>query len=248
MKKPFHFFYLFAFCLFILWGSFMNPREWEAQSPVKKSEILGITPRIGNIPEYRKCGDFSGQTEKSTPILSEKSSYSKQRLEKMILQQEKKMKKVLHDIANNHRSLVKAYPQFKQYYEVEVEDMPENKEEGLSGTRYENLKITIAFHYRSPGELDCVVIDAYQSRIYEADHYTHKLFRFPYSDIRKVSLEYKGYNYERKVLLSSYALDDQLLVLRTIFFNLLKALHKVDMIVASYKYYQTKLNRWQGNI
>lgn len=234
-----------VFSLLTVWENFTSQAALQAQGLVKNSELLGISPRLGNIPEHRMCGDFNGKAEQTPDSAKKNSSYSAQRMQSALSKQLLKMKKVLNDINSTHRSFVKAYPQFKKYYEAEIEDLPE-KEDRLH--KYSNLKITVALHYNAPGELDCVVIDAYERRIYEDNDYTHKLFRFPYSDIGKLSLESLSYNYKRETLLTSYSLDDQLLVLRTVFYSLLKALYKMDMILASYNYYQTKINRWQGDI
>ena len=235
---------LLVFNSLSLWEDLSGQSSLQAQALVKNAELLGISPDIKNVPKHRMCGDFSGEAKASQPSAKE-SSYSAKRMQGALNSQLVKMKKVLNDISSTHRSFVKAYPQFKQYHEVDIEDLPLREERGR---RYTSLKITIAFHYKAPGELDCVVIDAYERRIYKANDYTHKLFRFPYSDIKKLMLESLSYNYKRETLLSRYSLEDQLLVLRTVFYSLLKALYKMDMILASYNYYQTKINRWQGDI
>ena len=234
-----------AFSLLGAWENFTGQTWLVAQGLVKNSELLGIGSNFGKIPKHRMCGDFGGNSKNTSPPPSKGKSYSEQQLQKALNRQLLEVKKVLDDVKNSHLAFVKAYPQFEDYHEVQIEDLPQG-EDNLR--RHRNLKVIVAFHYKASGDLDCVVIDAYERKIYEENDYTHKLFRFPYSDIRKLELKSMGYNYKRESLLHSYSLEDQLLVLRTVFYNLLKALYKMDMILASYNYYQTKMNRWQGDI
>ena len=235
-----------SFGLFSLLSlAFLGSSQLHAENLVKNTELLGITPDVRNIPEHRKCGEFKAEAGSETNSPSPSTSYSFRRMQGAMKGRLSKMKKVLDDISSTHRSFVKAYPQFVNYHEVEIEDLPQ-REDRLR--QYANLKVTVAFHYRSPGELDCVIIDAYERKIYEENEYTRKLFRFPYADIEKLVLTSLSYNYKRETLLSSYSLADQFLVIRTVFRSLLKALYKMDMIMASYNHYQRKINRWQGDI
>ena len=174
----------------------------EKQPAVEEGELILYATTWGNNPregEYRK------------------------EMERLLRIEVSNVRRSLQDVAQKHKELVLLYPEFANYQEIVIEDVPGTYRDGV----YVNSKKLIIFHYNEEKALDCVVLDSMTRSIYGANEYTRKLIRLYYPNIQTMELETRRHNYVEKGTLERTSPEIQLRALRLVFLNLRTALYSM---------------------
>lgn len=168
----------------------------------------------------------------------------RQEMERLLRIEMENVRKALADVASKHKELIRLYPEFENYQEIILEDVPGTWRDGI----YVNSKKMIVFHYSEQKELDCVVLDSMTRSIYASNTWTRKLVRLYFPNIQTMELETLRHNYVEKGTLEKTSPEIQLRALRLIFLNLRTALYSMDMLIAAYYDLRNKKNEWQINL
>ncbi len=168
----------------------------------------------------------------------------RQEMERLLRLEINNVKSALEDVAAKHKELIRLYPEFEDYQEIVLEDVPGTWRDGI----YVNSKKMIIFHYDDNKELDCVVLDSVTRSIYGPNQWTRKLIRLYYPNIQTMELQTLRHNYSLEETLEKTSPEIQLRALRLIFLNLRTALYSMDMMIAAFYDLRNKKNDWQINL
>ena len=213
----------------------------KAQAIIKHTELISLSYDPNNINKKRKC-DTITNTPKQTE--NKKLSAAELRFKRIFKKEKSQIEKILKDIEIVHKIFIKFFPKAKTYQEIEIEDVPEKR---IHRSKTISIRVLVALHYADNGEISCVVLDSYQKNLYQENKWLQKFIRFRPTSIDQIKLQATKYSYNRMSDIDQYALENQLQILRSIFSSLLRTLYKMDLIIASRKYYETKNNKWQAN-
>lgn len=168
----------------------------------------------------------------------------RQEMERLLRIEISNVRRSLKDVSDKHKDLIELYPEFSNYQEIVLEDVPGTWRDGV----YVNSKRLIVFHYSPEGELDCVVLDSMTRSIYGANDWTRKIIRLYYPNIQTMELHTLRHNYVLGGTLDKTSPEVQLRALRLVFLNLRTALYSMDMMIAAFYDLRNKKNEWQINL
>lgn len=172
----------------------------------------------------------------------------RQEMERLLRIEIANVRRSLKDVSEKHKDLTRLYPEFSQYQEIVLEDVPGTWRDGV----YVNSKRLIIFHYKGDDpdkrELECVVLDSMTRSIYGANEWTRKIIRLYFPNIQTMELHTLRHNYVLGGTLDKTSPEVQLRALRLVFLNLRTALYSMDMMIAAFYDLRNKKNEWQINL
>ena len=215
---------------------------------LQTTEIMAQAQEDKNqsIPKHRKCKDLNNEqyiVTNSIKLETRATPYSIQ-MQKIVETEINKIKTVLKDIKKTRETYTQAFPKTKKYQELILDYFPIR----YKGNRPFNMRTVVSFHYDASGEFNCIVLDSLNRSIEQENIWTHKIIRITFPDIQNIQLDSLRYNYRRVAYTKSFSKDVQFSILRSVFYNLLKARYKMDSQLAARNYYNAKINVWQSSL
>ncbi len=231
-------------------GSVISREAAQIASSAQTGRLYGAPqPTISSL-ECKAQKKQSAQSEAQLMFYSSKWNNTsrerkyRQAMERMLAKEALRVKQAMNDIKSRHDELAFIYPAVKNYQELQLKNLYQVEREG----RFVNFKKKIAFHYQSDNSLDCVVLVTFTRDVYSPAHWTRKIIRIRYPDVRQFEVRTEESNYLDISSIKRSSPEVQLEALQRLFGNLRQAIYIMDNLIAYHYQRRNQIDRWQINL
>lgn len=167
--------------------------------------------------------------------------YYREEITRLLKLEIRNVEKAIRDVESKHQQLVKLYPQFENYQEITLEDVPG----AWRGGEFVNARRVLVMAYGADAKLDCMVLDSLTRNVYNGDQWTRKILRMKEYNVQTLEMETLRHNYRLFETMENAAPEVQLKAFRLIYGNLRTALYSMDMMIALYYDMRNRRNSYQ---